>query len=181
MKIEKQIVLKSGVPCQLRSPGAQDAAEILRHLKTAFGETEFLSRYPEECTFSVAEEAQHLESALQSQDCLFVSAVLGKKVVGLVGISPILTLERYRHRATLGISVEQSCWGLGIGRGLMQAAIDAAAAAGYHQLELEVAVQNQSAIALYKKTGFVRYGTREDSIRYRDGRYEALHLMLRRL
>ena len=62
------------------------------------------------------------------------------------------------HRARFGISVLKELWGMGIGRMLMESCIDCARRAGYTQLELEVVADNERAMSLYRRAGFVEYG-----------------------
>ena len=79
-----------------------------------------------------------------------------------------------RHRASFGISVEKASWGLGIGRALTQACIECARAAGYSQLELDVVSANETAVSLYKSTGFVEYGRNPKGFRTRSGQWQEL-------
>jgi len=79
--------------------------------------------------------------------------------------------EGFRHRGRLGIGIMPLERGGGLGRRLMQAAIDAARAQGMERIELEVFASNARAIALYESLGFVREGLRRRS-RKLDGRYD---------
>ena len=49
--------------------------------------------------------------------------------------------------------------------------------AGYTQLELDVVADNASALALYKKFGFVEYGRNPKGFRSRNTGYQELVLM----
>ena len=60
-----EVVLKDGTPCYLRSPGPNDGASVLRILKKVSGETNYLSRYPDEIKISLFQEKQFLEANLQ--------------------------------------------------------------------------------------------------------------------
>ena len=46
---QKEIGLKDGRRCVLRSPTEEDAEGMLEYLKTCAAETDFILRYPEEC------------------------------------------------------------------------------------------------------------------------------------
>jgi RimJ/RimL family protein N-acetyltransferase len=61
--------------------------------------------------------------------------------------------------------------GTGLGRRLMQAAIEAARRQGMERIELEVFASNTRAIALYERLGFVREGLKR-RVRKIDGRYD---------
>lgn len=58
------------------------------------------------------------------------------------------------------IAVDPACRGLGIGRRLLLAGLKAARAQGACQAFLEVAVDNQAALALYRQAGFAEIGRR---------------------
>ena len=76
-----------------------------------------------------------------------------------------------RHAATLGITVGREHRGQGVGRRLMEYAIDWARAGGVvTRIELNVFVRNSNAIRLYESCGFVVEGRRRRSI-HRDGEY----------
>ena len=68
-----------------------------------------------------------------------------------------------------------------IGRTLLEEIIKFAEQAGYEQIELEVSGDNSRAINLYKKFGFKIYGTRDYSLKLKDGTYSPAHLMIKRL
>lgn len=65
---------------------------------------------------------------------------------------------KVRHRAEFGISVVKKYWGLGIGKALLTSCIECAKTAGYSQLELKVVAENERAVSMYERAGFVEYG-----------------------
>ena len=87
------------------------------------------------------------------------------------------TREKLRHRADFGISILREYWGQGIGAALTGACIDCAKEAGFRQLELEVVGENETAVRLYKKYGFMEYGRNPRGFLTRDGRWQELVLM----
>ena len=78
--------------------------------------------------------------------------------MGTAGIERHGEKYKVKHRADFGISVLKEYWGLGIGRSLTKACIECAKTAGYKQLELSVVADNERAVSMYKKEGFVEYG-----------------------
>lgn len=96
---------------------------------------------------------------------------------GTAGINTVGGCYKLQHRAEFGISIAKEFWGLGIGQALTAACIDCACKAGYAQLELDVVADNASALALYKKFGFVEYGRNPKGFRSRNTGYQELVLM----
>ncbi|HCD46603.1 MAG TPA: GNAT family N-acetyltransferase [Lachnoclostridium sp.] len=177
----KEVLLKNGTPCLLKSPGPGDASAILKLMSQTSEETSYMARYADEVNITLHHEQDFLSSTLKSQKDLMICAVVNGKIIANAGINPIAVFERYLHRATFGISICKAYWGLGIGSHLLAAIIRGAREMGYEQLELEVVQENQRGIALYEKFGFETYGTREYCFKYRDGSYAAAQLMMVRL
>ena len=118
-----------------------------------------------------------LRERTESGDEIEILAEIGGSVVGSAGIGCVGSKEKLRHRAEFGISIERAYWGLGIGRALVEACIECARAAGYAQLELEVVADNERALALYQREGFVEYGRNPRGFRSRKTGWQELVLM----
>jgi len=158
MKYEKTITAKDGKQYRLANPESRDAAELMRSFIAAHGESENLTSYPEECKFTVEQEAAFIERQNNSPKAIEIAAFDGKKIVGTAGIDPVGGYMKVKHRASFGISIEKAYQGLGLGRALTEGCIECAREAGYRQLELEVVADNAVAIRLYKSLGFVETG-----------------------
>ncbi len=101
------------------------------------------------------------------------------EVVGQLGLLTNPAHPRRRHAASIGMSVRDDWQGKGAGTALMQAACDLADRwLNLARLELEVFVDNEPAIRLYKKFGFLVEGTLL-RFAYRDGRYADVYTMAR--
>ena len=98
-------------------------------------------------------------------------------IIATSGVDPLGFKMKIAHRCEMGISVLQEFWGLGAGKALVQACIECARAAGYLQMELSVVRDNERAVGLYKKMGFVEIGLNERGFRKQDGTYQALITM----
>ncbi len=173
----KFITLKNGLQCCLRKATINDAEAILYHTKKTSAESDFLLRYYDEITTTVAQNKSYLAYRLELSCSLVLVALIDNVIIGTITVQPTSNCERYRHRGELGISIQQAYCNLGLGSSLMLHAIDFAKSVGFHQLELEVNSKNEHAIALYMKYGFQVYGRRPDSIRFRNGSYANSYLM----
>lgn len=91
----------------------------------------------------------------------------------------VLTPRRCAHVGLLSIGIHPDWKGQGLGRRLMVALIDHAAAHGLRRLELCVRADNPRAIALYESLGFTVEGVRRRFIALDDGSYVDDLLMAR--
>jgi L-phenylalanine/L-methionine N-acetyltransferase len=109
---------------------------------------------------------------------LFIVAECGGKVVGNAGCHPLQHVRR-RHAAGIGMAVAKDAQGQGVGSALMAAIIDWADNwAQLLRLELTVYTDNDAAVALYRKFGFLHEGTHR-AYALRDGVYIDAHCMAR--
>jgi RimJ/RimL family protein N-acetyltransferase len=91
-------------------------------------------------------------------------ALADDEVVGL-----IFVIESGFGFGEIGMMVAADWRGQGVGTALVAAAIDWARARGLHKLTLSVFPQNEAAVALYRKFGFVEEGRRSKHIRRANG------------
>jgi len=103
----------------------------------------------------------------------------GGEIVGYVAVGRATRLESNRHVADIrGLAVAPDHQGRGLGRALVQAALDAARERGARKVTLRVLGPNTAARALYESCGFVVEGVRRDEF-FLDGRYVDDVLMAR--
>ncbi len=90
---------------------------------------------------------------------LTLVAEIDGKVIGVAGLHPLNDSLRQSHVRALGITVAKTAHGCGVGTALMQGLLDWADQwAQVKRIELRVNVDNLTAIALYKKFGFLEEG-----------------------
>ncbi len=177
MKYYKIVTLKNGMEVVLRNATIEDAKEMLGIFNKTHEETDFLLTYPEETPFTVEEEEKYLDGLDKSERAIEIVTCIGGKIVGSAGFSEVGKYIKLKHRADFGISVLKDYWGLGIGTELIKACIESAKTAGFDVMELQAAKENKDAINLYKKFGFVEYGSYPKGFKKRDGRYQELTFM----
>lgn len=178
MKYHRQVPLKNGTVALLRNGAESDGAAALENFLQTHRETDFLLTYPEETRITPQQEGAFLAQKEASPREIEILALVDGRIAGTAGIEAVGTKEKVRHRAEFGISVLKEYWGLGIGRALTEACIECAKAAGYAQLELTVAAENERAIALYQKVGFAAYGRNPKGFKSRAGGYQEILSML---
>ena len=158
MKYYEIIKLKDGRACILRNAVESDGEEMLEIFKRTHTQTDYLLSYPDEITFTAKEEGEYLQKRTDSENEVEIVAEIDGAIVGSAGIELVSPKYKLRHRCDFGISVDKEYWGLGIGKALTAACVECAEKAGYKQIELEVVAENERAVDLYKRAGFVEYG-----------------------
>lgn len=113
------------------------------------------------------------------EDRRHLVATAGDEVVGHLSLVEYLKRPRRRHAGTFGMAVIDEWQGRGVGATLMRAMLDLADNwLGLRRIELEVFVDNEPAIRLYERFGFVREGTlRQYALRA--GEFVDVHVMAR--
>lgn len=121
---------------------------------------------------------QWRKRAAETPENLFnLVAVIDDRVVGMVGLETFPNRPRRRHVGSIGITVHTEFQGKGVGTALMAAAVDLADNwLNLTRLELEVYVDNEAAIHLYERFGFVYEGTLRQHA-FRDGEYVDSNVM----
>lgn len=172
---------KLGRTIVLRNAEISDSTALIDYLKTTTSETPYLIREPDEVTITLEQEERFIESKLNAERELMLIAVLDGKHIGNCSLMNIAPYRRYAHRCEIAIALYQEYCGYGIGKTMLQTILDVARNAGYEQAELEVISANTSAIELYKKLGFEKYGSFPNNMKYSDGTYANAEWMMKRL
>ena len=178
MKYNKIINLKNGKEALLRNGEFADGEAVFVNFNETHAETDYLLSYPDENSFDAQQEAEFLKEKTESPNEIEIVAVVDGMVAGTAGIEAVGAKYKLKHRAELGIAILKEYWGLGIGKALMEACIECAKEAGYTQLELNAVAENERAVALYKKMGFVEYGRNPRGFNSRVSGYQEVVYML---
>ncbi len=179
--LPKEIWLKKGLSCVLRSPEKEDAKEALDFLIKVNGESPYLLRYPEEAaSYTIEEEEGLLLGQKNAPRTLMLMAFVDENLVAIAQFSSS-SLIKTRHRASLAISILKEYWALGLGTVLLNTLYEKAKEIGVKQMELEVVEGNERAQALYEKCGFMPYGFRKNSIQLKEGTLLGETLMMKAL
>ena len=122
---------------------------------------------------SVAEERRYLRAVRRHPDTAVFVAETEEGIVGRlsVGRDPH---PASRHVADLGLMVGAGHRRRGVGRALLEQAVEWARPAGVRKLELHVFPHNEPAIRLYEQFGFVREGLRRGHYRRGGGYVDAI-------
>lgn len=140
----------------IRAARPDDAQAILEYLIQVGGESDNLTFGHEGLGATLEEERAHLEGLAENPNSCVLLASVDETLIS-VGTLSSSKRERSKHYALLGISVLKAYWHQGIGRRMMQALMEfAQAAPDTRYIELEVRHDNQHALRLYERVGFVK-------------------------
>jgi RimJ/RimL family protein N-acetyltransferase len=109
---------------------------------------------------TVADERRYLRAIRRYRDAAVFVAEAEDEIVGRLSLGRD-PHPASRHVADLGLMVASSARRRGIGRALLEQAVEWAHSAGVRKLELHVFPWNDAAIALYEGFGFRREGLRK--------------------
>ncbi len=137
-----------------------DAEALLEYMKRIGSETDNLTFGAEGISCTVEEEAALIKETEGSQDELMLVAKDNGKIVGDASLSRLP--RRMKHRGDFGIAVLKDYWNMGIGGRLLREVISFAKENSFEVIELQVRSDNTSAIHLYEKFGFKRFGTHDN-------------------
>lgn len=152
----------------------EDAEAIIAFMDLVGGETDNLTFGSEGLPVSAAQEAEFIREKNSSARNALFTAKRDGKIVGEASIEAFS--RRIAHRAEFGVSVAKAEWGLGIGSKLLERVIQHAKEHQIEIIELEVRSDNERAIHLYEKYGFVKIGVYPGFFKM-DGQYISFDLM----
>lgn len=174
------LLTKDGRRAILRSPAEEDAEALLENLRAIFEDGTGMGATREEMPkLTLDEERAWIRARREGPNEIFVLAEVDGALAGNVELRGG-RLRRTAHVVTLAITLAPSFRSLGLGDALMTLALDwARAHPRIEKVDLRVLSDNERAIRLYRKHGFVVEGRLARAIRYEDGRYVDDVLMAR--
>jgi len=168
--------LKNGIGISIREAAPKDAEKMIAFYNRVGGESDFLSFGEGEFLTPLSEYELFLASVKQEQNALIVVAEKEEKIISIASITSSQN-PRNKHVGILGIVVEKSYSGLGLGRQLMIELIEwARTNKQTKKIELVTREDNKRAISLYRELGFQTEGLKEKDT-YINGVYYNTMLM----
>lgn len=177
MKYLETIILRDGRTCILRNGTERDGEAAMANYILTHEQTDYLLSYPDENTRTAEQESQLLKEKAESENEVMLLAEVEGVIAGLAGIEARSARQKLKHRADFGISIDRAYWGLGIGTALTKACIACAKKTGYEQLELTVVAENETAVSIYKRAGFVEFGRNPRGFKSRFSGYQEVVYM----
>lgn len=151
--------LRDGRTALIREATPDDAVRLLRYLDEVTAETDFLAMGPGELNWPEEKERQFIEDHRQADNKLLLVAEIEGQIAGILGYTGD-DRPRLRHTGEFGITISRACWGLGLGTALIRYMIGWAQTSGVvRKIGMRVRIDNERALRLYDRFGFVREGT----------------------
>jgi ribosomal protein S18 acetylase RimI-like enzyme len=143
----------------LRQAMEEDAPKIIHRLRRVLDDGIYLEEEKE--TMNDPQEEAALIRRMKQEGSMYTVAEIGDMIAGVAQIKRG-QLEMNRHVGTFRIWVGPEFQGYGIGSKLMDYALHWATYHGLEKVCLDVFADNERAMDMYKKYGFVVEGYRKD-------------------
>lgn len=166
----KKVRLKDGRELLIRPAEESDAEAIIDYINQVGGESDFLTFGKNGCPNDFEQEKQSIRDMRSRPNSTYLLGWVGGELAGLANLRAE-TKERVAHNGGFGISVRKKYWHLGAASALLTELIDFAKnRTALKAIHLGVYENNERAISLYEKFGFVTVGRHRDYFRI-DGKY----------
>ena len=142
---------------EYREAVSTDAHDLAEYVRIVGGETDFLTYGADTFTMSDEREARFIQRFQNNKNDIMLVALDNGRIIANASLEAS-RVQRYSHRSELSITVLRKYWGMGVGSRLMEIMIDFAKKNGIELLYLEVRADNERAISLYEKFGFIKNG-----------------------
>lgn len=161
----------------LREAEQTDAETLIAFLNQVGAESDYMTLDEAGILMDEGQMASFIQHQTESENQLYLLALLNDEIAGLVSITADFH-ERIRHIGQVFIVVKKAFWNQGLGRILLEEALDWAENNSIlRRLELTVQVRNERAVHLYKELGFEIEGLQKRGAYLTEGIFLDVYLM----
>jgi len=188
-----QIILEKSILAKVRArKPAKEHKVIIRHMDKDDAEPmrEYINKLSKERTFitfqgeelTVEDERKHVEEAtikINKGTCVKLLLFVDGKLSGISEVG--LGVRTHSHVGGLGLSVDSSVRGMGLGRLFLETLLEVVKKElkGLRMVELSVFENNEIAINLYKSCGFVEVARIPEKIFYKGDYIDEIVMVLK--
>jgi RimJ/RimL family protein N-acetyltransferase len=172
----KEYLLPNGKKATIREAVKEDAEKLIRYIENIAHESDYLTFGPGEIDITKDLEERIIEEHQNTDNKIFLVVELDNEIIGCLNFAGGRR-ERLKHTGEFGVSVKKKYWNMGIATQLIKELINWANESNIiSKINLKVREDNERALRLYEKLGFIREGrvTREF---YVDGKYYDVIIM----
>ncbi len=177
----RTITLRDGTRCLLRCAEVGDTPAILAYRRAQIGTHEFEINLPDEVDLDPGKQREMIQESLDKPNWVYILALpsgdrdqgsgVSRQVLGGL-IFRGQSKQRMEHHGTFGIAIDPGWRARGIGRAMIEALLDwAAAHPSLVKVCLAVFADNAPAGALYGSLGFVEEGRSLRHFQMEPGRF----------
>lgn len=158
MESENKYILKSGQTLCISKAHPDDAQAMIAFLNQIAGESDNLTFGENEFHMTVEKEQDYLSNLQKLDNSIMILGKIKNQIVSVANLSAP-SKSRLQHAGEIGISVKKSSWNIGVGTAMMKFLIRWAKQTQIiRKINLSVRTDNQHAIELYQRIGFVKEG-----------------------
>jgi RimJ/RimL family protein N-acetyltransferase len=172
------IQLKDGKVVTIRAAVVADAEKLLNTIKEYVPESEFIPKLENELTMTTKQCEDWIASFIQYDNSLLLVAENNNKIIGNID----LTGNRRKvmeHTAVIGMGILSQFRNSGLGTAFITAIINWSKANPILELIwLQVYSQNELALGLYRKMGFVENGVTPGFFKHKNRYYDNLTMSM---
>lgn len=163
---------------KIREAKKEDAKAIIEYVNIIAGQSDFLTFGAGEFDISIEDEEKVIENSLKKENKLFIIAEYEDEIIGNLNFSGG-SRQRTAHTGEFGISVLEEYWGNKIGEELINYLITwGKESTIIRKINLRVRTDNERAISLYRKLGFIEEGILKRDFLIQNKFYDSLMMGL---
>ena len=163
--------LKNDKTITIRAAKEEDSEKLIKTAKSYIANSEHILMTDKEFNPTIEQEVKWIQSFINNPNSLLLLAVYDNEIIGNIDLTAN-TREKLSHTGVIGISIVKAWRGLGVGKALLESVIKwSQAHSTLLKLWLEVFANNENAIALYKKVGFIEEGKQKNFIKIGENKF----------
>lgn len=155
---------------EIREVCESDSLKILQLILTMADESDNFPFTSADYGMSPENQRSFIHYMAQMENCVYYGAFVGEDPIGILYLEGGHRQKTF-HLCNLGMGIRKAYWGQGIGKALIQKAIDFARSGEFiAKIDLQVRTDNTYAIRLYKSMGFQVEGKNKKAL-FIDGEF----------
>lgn len=158
----KSLKTKKGI-INIESAEIIDANKIVSFRNKVLKETKYFFIEPDEEGFDMEDEKEYLKDKILSVEEFFLKATFKDEIIGTLDFS-VETEKNGARIGDFGVAVRKSYNNLGVATEMLNIVFDWCKENRINKIRIEVDSENQKAIKLYEKYGFIYVKTLHESL-----------------
>ena len=143
----------------VREATPEDATALIAYIETVSDQSDFLSFGRGDFGLTELQEQAFLRQCRTTDNQIYLVGLINNRLVSTLHFAGG-SRPRVRHAGEFGMSVDREFWGLGIGSLMIETLLIWARETHIvKKINLRVRTDNQRAIHLYERKGFIKEGT----------------------